>query len=219
MNKECEGKMKIEVWSDYVCPFCYIGKRRLEEAIQEAGLEGKVDVVYKAYELDPNAVATSDKSMVTALMEKYQMSSEEAKTMTDNVEMQAKSVGLDYNFEKMTPANTFHAHRLAKFAEEENLGEEMTERLLHAYFIEGEKIGTYETLQKIAEEVGLSKERTKEMLHSEGYIDVVKKDIEEASQIGVQGVPFFVLNRKYALSGAQSTETFVEALRKAQNDA
>lgn len=211
--------MKIEVWSDYVCPFCYIGKRRLEEAIEKAGLDGDVKVIYKAYELDPNAVATSGKSMVTALSEKYQMSLEEAKAMTDNVEAQAKSVGLAYDFEKMTPANTFHAHRLAKFAEENNLGEEMTERLLHAYFIEGEKIGTYETLQNLAEEVGLSKDQTKEMLHSEKYIDDVKKDVEEASQIGVQGVPFFVLNRKYALSGAQSTETFVEALQKAHSEA
>lgn len=211
--------MKIEVWSDYVCPFCYIGKRRLEEAIQKAELAGKVDVVYKAYELDPNAVATSDKSMVTALSEKYQMSIEEAKAMTANVEVQAQSVGLVYNFDKMTPANTFHAHRLAKFAEENDLGEEMTERLLRAYFIEGEKIGTYETLIALSEEVGLTKEQTTEMLHSEKYIDDVKKDIEEAGQIGVQGVPFFVINRKYALSGAQSTEAFIEALEKAQSDA
>lgn len=211
--------MKIEVWSDYVCPFCYIGKRRLEEAIEEAGLKEDVEVIYKAYELDPNAVATSDKSMVTALSEKYNMSVEEAKAMTENVEMQAKSVGLAYDFEKMTPANTFHAHRLAKFAEDEKLGEEMTERLLKAYFIEGEKIGTYETLLQLAEEVGLSKEQTEKMLHSEEYIDEVKKDIEEASQIGVQGVPFFVIDRKYALSGAQATETFVEALQKAHSEA
>lgn len=217
-NKESEEKMKIEVWSDYVCPFCYIGKRRLEEAIQEAALEKEVEVVYKAYELDPNAASTSDKSMVTALSEKYGMSLEEAKATTENVQIQAESVGLKYDFDKMQTANTFHAHRLAKFAEKEGLGEEMTERLLRAYFTEGEKIGTYETLQKLAEEIGLSKERTKEMLHSEEYIDAVKKDIEEAGQIGVRGVPFFVINRKYALSGAQPTETFVEALQKAKNE-
>lgn len=207
--------MKIEVWSDYVCPFCYIGKRRLEEAIEMAGLNDEVEVVFKAYELDPNAVATSDQSMVTMLAEKYNISLEEAKAMTDHVATQAQSVGLSYDFEKMTPANTFQAHRLAKFAEEKQLGDEMTERLLHAYFVEGEKIGKYETLMNLAEEVGLSKEETQAMLHSDAYIDDVKKDIEEASQIGVQGVPFFVINRQFAISGAQPAETFVEALQKA----
>lgn len=207
--------MKIEIWSDYVCPFCYIGKRHLEQAIQEAGLQEKVEVVYKAYELDPNAPATSDKSMRTVLEEKYKIASEEAKAMTDNVAEQAKAVGLAYDFDKMTRANTFQAHRLAKFAEEEGLGQEMTERLLHAYFIEGKKIGAFETLLALAEEVGLSAERTQEMLHSEAFNDEVKKDIQEAGQIGVQGVPFFVIDRKYALSGAQPVATFVEALQKA----
>lgn len=207
--------MKIEVWSDYVCPFCYIGKRHLEEAIEKAGIKEKVEVVYKAYELDPNAPATSEKSMAEVLSEKYKMSLEEAKVMTDNVTAQAKAANLMYDFDKMTRANTFQAHRLAKFAEEEGLGEEMTERLLYAYFTEGEKIGTFETLLKLAEEVGLSKEQTEKMLHSEAFIDEVKKDIEEAGQIGVQGVPFFVIDRKYALSGAQPVATFVEALQKA----
>ena len=214
-RKECVEIMKIEVWSDYVCPFCYIGKRHLEEAIQLAGLEDKVEVVYRAFELDPNTPATSEKSMAAVLSEKYNMSIEEAKAMTENVAAQAKAVNLIYDFEKMTPSNTFQAHRLAKFAEEAGLGEKMTERLLYAYFTEGEKIGTFETLLKLAEEVGLSKEQTKEMLHSEAFIHEVKKDIEEAGQIGVQGVPFFVIDRKYALSGAQPVTTFVEALQKA----
>ncbi|MDS9472134.1 DsbA family protein [Sporosarcina pasteurii] len=209
--------MKIEVWSDYVCPFCYIGKRRLEEAIKASGLE-EVEVVYKAYELEPNAIATSDESMIEVLAGKYKISIEEAKAMTDNVALQAQSVGLNYDFEKMRPANTFHAHRLAKFAEQEGLGEQMTEQLLHAYFIEGEKIGTFETLVELSKKLGLSEERTKEMLHSEEFADDVKEDIKEAGQIGVQGVPFFVINRKYAISGAQPTETFVNALRKAAGE-
>lgn len=206
--------MKIEVWSDYVCPFCYIGKRHLEEAIQEAGLAGKVDVIYKAYELDPNAPAISEKSMETVLVEKYNVSVEEANRMTDNIAEQAKAVNLAYDFDKMTRANTFQAHRLAKLAEEEGLGEEMTERLLSAYFIEGKKIGAFETLIALAEEVGLSTEGVEKMLHSEEFNDAVKKDVEEAGQIGVQGVPFFVIDRKYALSGAQPVATFVEALQK-----
>ncbi|AOV06632.1 DsbA family oxidoreductase [Sporosarcina ureilytica] len=209
--------MKIEVWSDYVCPFCYIGKRRLEDAIKESGLE-EVEVIYKAFELEPNSIATSDESMIKVLAEKYKISIEEAKAMTDNVALQAQSVGLNYDFKKMRPANTFHAHRLAKFAEQEGLGEQMTEQLLHAYFIEGEKIGMFETLVELAKKLGLSEERTNEMLHSEEFVDEVKADIKEAGQIGVQGVPFFVINRKYAISGAQPTETFVKALQKAANE-
>lgn len=209
--------MKIEVWSDYVCPFCYIGKRRLEEAIEEAGLED-VEVIYKAFELEPNSVATSEETMVEALAKKYKISNEEAKAMTDNVAIQAQSVGLYYDFEKMSPANTFHAHRLAKFAEQEGLGDKMTEELLHAYFIEGAKIGTFETLIEISNKLGLPEEKTREMLDSEEFVDDVKEDIKEAGQIGVQGVPFFVINRKYAISGAQPTETFVNALQKAANE-
>lgn len=207
--------MKIEVWSDYVCPFCYIGKRRLEEAIEQANLTDQVELVYKAYELDPNTVADSDESMVEVLAKKYNTSLEEAKAMTDNVALQAETVGLAYDFEKMNPANTFQAHRLAKLAEESNVGEEMTERLLKAYFIEGQKIGTVDTLVTLAEEVGLDKVQVQDVLASEKYIEDVKKDIAEAGQIGVQGVPFFVIDRKYAISGAQTTDTFVDALQKA----
>ena len=128
--------MKIEVWSDYVCPFCYIGKRRLEEAIESTGLGDKVEVVFKAFELDPNSPATSNETMQEVLAGKYNMSIEEAKSMTDNVVTQAESVGLKYNFSTMKPANTFNAHRLAKLAEQEGLGAEIAEQLLHAYFIE-----------------------------------------------------------------------------------
>ena len=118
--------MKIEVWSDYVCPFCYIGKRRLEEALEETGLKEKTEVVFKAFELDPNSPDASDEPMQAVLAKKYGMSIEEAKKMTENVEIQAKTVGLDYDFDKVTPANTFRAHRLAKLAEQEGLGAAFT---------------------------------------------------------------------------------------------
>lgn len=206
--------MKIEVWSDYVCPFCYIGKRRLEEALDATGLGEKAEVVFKAFELDPNSPDTSDESMQEVLAKKYGMSIEEAKKMTDNVEVQAKTVGLDYDFAKMTPANTFRAHRLAKLAEQEGIGAELSERLLQAYFIEGQKIGTSDVLLSIAEEVGLERNRVKEVLESDEFEEEVRNDIVEAGQIGVRGVPFFVINRKYAISGAQPADAFAEALRK-----
>lgn len=207
--------MKIEVWSDYVCPFCYIGKRRLEEALASTGLGEKVEVIFKAYELDPTSPKTSNKLMVDVLAEKYNMSVEEAKAMTENVVEQAKTVQLNYDFANLRPANTFDAHRLAKFAEQENLGAEAAEKLLEAYFVEAKEIGKHEELLKVAEEIGLSKEGTQEVLATDVFSDEVKKDIEEARQIGVQGVPFFVIDRKYAISGAQPAETFANALQKA----
>ena len=206
--------MKIEVWSDYVCPFCYIGKRRLEEALEETGLGDKVEVIYKAYELDPNSPKTSNQTMQEVLATKYNMSIEEAKNMTNNVVEQAKTVGLNYNYDEMKPANTFDAHRLAKLAAQEKVGEEVTESLLHSYFIEGEAIGTEDVLTRIAEEAGISAERIKAVLASDEFASEVKADIAEAREVGVQGVPFFVINRKYAISGAQPAETFADAIRK-----
>ncbi|WP_203248178.1 DsbA family oxidoreductase [Sporosarcina beigongshangi] len=206
--------MKIEIWSDYVCPFCYIGKRRFEEALKETGLEENAEVIFKAFELDPNSPATSDESMEEVLAKKYGTSIDEAKKMTDNVVVQAKTVGLDYDFSKMTPANTFNAHRLAKLAEQQGLGAQVSERFLKAYFIDAEKIGTEDVLLRLAEEVGISRERAQQVLDSDEFAAEVRADITEAGQIGVQGVPFFVINRKYAISGAQPAEAFAEALRK-----
>jgi len=212
-------KMKIEIWSDYVCPFCYIGKRRLEEALEQTGLGEKAEVVFKAYELDPNSPAVSDTLMTEVLAQKYGMSVGEAKKMTDNVVEQAKTVGLNYNFDVMTPANTFNAHRLAKLAEEEGFDKTVSESLLKAYFIDGEKIGTEEVLLRIAEEAGISRVRAKAVLDSDEFADDVRMDIAEAQQIGVKGVPFFVIDRKYAISGAQPAEAFANALRQAAEEA
>lgn len=212
------GKLKIEIWSDYVCPFCYIGKRRLEEALEQTGLGEKAEVVFKAYELDPNSPAVSDTLMKESIAKKYGMSVEEAKKMTDNVVDQAKSVGLDYNFDAMTPANTFNAHRLAKLAEQEGFDKIVSENLLKAHFIDGEKIGTEDVLLRIAEEAGISRGRAKAVLDSDEFADDVRSDIAEAQQIGVKGVPFFVINRKYAISGAQPAEAFANALRQAAEE-
>lgn len=210
--------MKIEIWSDYVCPFCYIGKRRLEEALEQTGLGEKAEVVFKAYELDPNSPAVSGTLMTEVLAKKYGMSVEEAKKMTDNVVDQAKSVGLNYNFDVMTPANTFNAHRLAKLAEQEGFDKTVSESLLKAYFIDGEKIGAEDVLLRIAEEAGISRDRAKAVLDSDEFADDVRMDIAEAQQIGVKGVPFFVIDRKYAISGAQPAEAFANALRQAAEE-
>ena len=206
--------MKIEIWSDYVCPFCYIGKRRLEEALQKMNLGDKTEVVFKAFQLDPNTPVGAEKSVPEGLAKKYGISLDEAKQMLENVAVQAKTVSLDYDVDNMKGANTFSAHRLAKLAETEGKGAAASERLLKGHFVNGEVIDSEETLLAIAEEVGLSKERAQQTLQSDEFADDVKKDIVEAGQLGVQGVPFFVINRKYAISGAQPVEAFTQALEK-----
>lgn len=206
--------MKIEVWSDFVCPFCYIGKRRLEEAIQTTGLGDQIEVVFKAYQLDPNTPESSNESMLDDLASKYKVSVDEAKNMLTNIAEQAKTVGLEYKIDDMKVANTFKAHRVAKLAEQKGLADKMTEKLLHSYFVEGEAIGDKDVLLHIAENVGLKKDEVEQVLDSTDFTDEVNADIREARQIGVQGVPFFVINRKYAISGAQPAEAFANALEK-----
>ncbi|MEZ7173388.1 DsbA family protein [Sporosarcina sp. OR05] len=206
--------MKIEIWSDYVCPFCYIGKRRLEEALASTNLAGQVEVEFKAYQLDPNTPTTSEAPMLDGLAKKYGVSLDEAKNMMANVAEQAKTVGLHYDVDGMKVANTFNAHRLAKLAATEGKADAVSERLMQGSFLKGEALGKEETLLNIAEEAGMSKEHVSAMLQSDEFAADVQQDIEEARQIGVQGVPFFVINRKYAISGAQPAQAFAEALEK-----
>ena len=206
--------MKIEIWSDYVCPFCYIGKRRLEEALKATDLEGRAEVVFKAFQLDPNTPEGSEGSVPAGLAKKYNIGLDEAKGMLQNVAVQAKTVGLDYDVEGMKEANTLKAHRLAKLAEHEGKGAAISERLLQGHFVNGETLDNDATLLAIAEEAGLSADRVQQVLQSDEFAEDVKRDIEEAGQIGVRGVPFFVINRKYAISGAQPAEAFVQALEK-----
>lgn len=210
--------MKIEVWSDYVCPFCYIGKRKLEQALEKTGFSNEAEIIFKSYELDPNSPEVSEETTVSALARKYGTTEAEAQSMTANVSAAAKEVGLDYNFSKIRPANTFNAHRLVKWAQEHGKAAELSENLFRAYFIENREIGRKEVLAHIAEETGLSRKEAESALDSERYTDDVREDIEEGRQLGVQGVPFFVLNRKYAISGAQPDEVFEQALRKAEEE-
>ncbi|GGH81725.1 putative DsbA family dithiol-disulfide isomerase [Pullulanibacillus pueri] len=210
--------MKIEVWSDFVCPFCYIGKRRLEEALNQLPNMENIEVQFKSFELDPQAKRDYGKDIHTMLAEKFGTSYEQGKVMNDRMKEQAKEVGLTYNFDTMIPTNTFDAHRLMHFAHDHNKEAEMTERLLHAYFTESKHIGDHETLSELASEVGLDQNAVKTMLVGTDYADAVRADEQEARQLGVQGVPFFVLNRKYAISGAQPLNVFVEALQKVQQE-
>lgn len=206
--------MKIEVWSDFVCPFCYIGKRRLENAMKEFSHRDAITVEYKSYQLDPTAEYVPGESFYETFSNKKGMPIDQVKAMNHQLKQQAAEVGLDYNFDDMKHANTFDAHRVAKLAAEQGKGKEMTERLLYAYFTESRLVSDHATLIELAEEVGLKKEDVEQVLKGDNYSKAVQTDIDLAGQIGVQGVPFFVFNEKYAVSGAQPPEVFSEVLEK-----
>ena len=206
--------MKIEVWSDFVCPFCYIGKRRLETALEAFPNNESVTVEYKSYQLDPTARHIPGKDFYETFSELKGMPIGQVKTMNQQVGEQAKTVGLDYRFDTMQYANTFDAHRVAQFAIKNGKGNEITERFLHAFFTESELLSNHDTLVKLAVQVGLDEDEVKKLLQSEKYSQQVNEDIDVARQIGVQGVPFFVFNEKYAVSGAQTSEVFTGVLEK-----
>ncbi|MBW4839699.1 MAG: DsbA family oxidoreductase [Paenibacillaceae bacterium] len=210
--------MKIEVWSDFVCPFCYIGKRRLEKALELFDYRDEIEIVYRSFELDPVAPKDTESSIHELLAVKYGLSLEQAQESNRNVAQQAQAEGLTYNFDTIVPTNTFDAHRVAHYAGEQGKAKEMTERLFRAYFTDSLHIGERETLVRLAEEVGLNGSAVRDLLEQDAYADEVREDEDEARRLGIRGVPFFVLRGKYAVSGAQPLEIFQGALLRAWED-
>ena len=184
----------------------------MEDAIKQ--IDHPIEVSYRCYELDPNQGRDVKENMYESLAKKYGMSVDEAKANTQNVVQMAKEVGLDFQMDTLKLTNTFDAHRLTMYAKTKGLMHEMTERILHAHFTESKHIGDHETLTELAVEVGLDRTEVKNMLNSDQMADVVRADEQLARQYRVTGVPFFLINQKYALTGAQPTETFVQALKK-----
>ncbi len=206
--------MNIEMWSDIACPFCYIGKRRLELALTSFPHRDKVKVIYRSFELDPNAPRDIELDVYDILSKKYGTSREQAISMSAGVAEQARSVGLTFNFDTMVLTNTFDAHRLIHHAGKQGLAGEMKERLLYAYFTESRHLGDHETLATLAEETGLDRSDVLRMLKEGDYTEVVRADEQEAERLRIRGVPYFVVNRKYAISGAQPVEAFAGALEQ-----
>lgn len=207
--------MKIEVWSDIACPFCYIGKRRLEEALTQFPHKDQVEVELKSFELNPNASLNTGKSIYEEFSTKYGMSIEQAKQTAEGIAQQAATVGLTFNFDELIPTNTFNAHRLIKWAKLQRKEAAITEKLLYAYFTESKDLGSFETLADIAEASGLEREGALRILNDKNlYANDVWSDEDAAKQYGIRGVPYFIINQKYAISGAQPTETFAGALQK-----
>jgi predicted DsbA family dithiol-disulfide isomerase len=208
--------MRVDIWSDVVCPWCYVGKRRFEAAL--ARFPHEVDVHWHAFELDPGAPTHREGSYDARLAEKYGVSVDEAAAMTANMTAVAATEGLDFRFDLARPGNTFDAHRLLHLAAEHGVQDAVKERLLRATFTEGEPIADRETLVRLAAEAGLDAAEAREVLATDRFADDVRADEDHARHLGITGVPFFVVAEKYGVSGAQPADLLLQVLERAWDE-
>ena len=207
--------MKVEIWSDIMCPFCYIGKRHFENALAQIEHTNSIEIEWKSFQLDPTIPKKVEKiSVYQYLADAKGMSLSESKKMHDNVVQSAKNIGLTYNYDNAVIANSFDAHRMIQFAKTKGLGDQLEEALFKAYFTDGKNIGDINDLLEIGVSIGIEKSTLKAVLESDQFTNEVNNDISEAQQIGVRGVPFFVFDRKYAISGAQPISVFIETIEQ-----
>ena len=207
--------MKVDIWSDVRCPFCYIGKRKFEMALDKFGHKDQIEVEWHSFELDPNTVTKPDVNPTDYLAQIKGQSREWAAEMNQRVTDTAAEVGLKFNLESAVVANSFNAHRLIQLAKSNGLDNEIEERLFIDYFTEGKNIDDREVLMEAGLSVGLERLAIEMMLKGDSFTDEVRLDQKIAQQIGIQGVPFFVFDQKLAVSGAQPPETFLGALEQA----
>lgn len=204
--------INVDVWSDVVCPWCYIGKRKFEEGARRAGVP--VEIRYHSFELSPGTPIDSGVSEVELLMQHKGLPEVQAQQMLDQVTAVAAGVGLDFHFESTRATGTLPAHELLHFAKAHGRQLELKERLLRAHFVEGGHVGRLDDLVGYAAEVGLDADAARAALVQHTYLDDVQADIARAAAYGIQGVPFFVIDGRYGISGAQDPETFAQALRQ-----
>jgi predicted DsbA family dithiol-disulfide isomerase len=207
--------MKVKIWSDVVCPYCYIGKREFENALARFPHKDEVEVEWKSFELDREAPVRVPEDTYDRLAKKYGRTREQAKEMVAGVVERARTVGLHFDMEHAVNGNSLDAHRLLHFAKAKGKADAVKERLFKAHFVLAEHIGDREVLKRIATEVGLDGAEVEEMLAGKTFTEAVHADEYEAQQIGVRGVPFFVLDDRYAVNGAQASEHFLGALQQA----
>jgi predicted DsbA family dithiol-disulfide isomerase len=212
-------KMQVEIWSDVACPWCYLGKRRFEKALSEFEHRDQVEVIWRSYQLDPEAPRTSDTKVSEIVASKYGISEEQAMAANTRIAQMGAEEGIDYHFENTFYGNTFNAHRLIHLGAKHNLQDAVKERLMKAYFSEGAKIGDTEQLVKAVSEVGIDPDEIRAVLDSDEYADEVRADVRRARQFGIQGVPFFAIDETYGISGAQPLEVFQQVLDKAWAEA
>ena len=207
--------MKIEVWSDYACPFCYIGEKRLQRALNELGKD--IEVEFKSFELDP----TASKEVISATDErfaqKYGLSLDSARKKIEQISLMGRNEGIDFKYLTTRYTNTFDSLRLTKFAQEKG-HDEIIIKLFDAYFTKNLELSNHEILKKIAVECGLDAKEVEKVLESDSYAEKVREDEYIASKIGIHGVPYFIIGRKYGLSGAQPVEILKQAINDALTD-
>jgi predicted DsbA family dithiol-disulfide isomerase len=211
--------MKVEIWSDVVCPWCAIGKRRFEKALAQFAHRDEVDVHWRSFELDPTAPREREGVLADHLAEKYGMSRDDARGMEKQMSDTAAAEGWEFHLEHARNGNTFDAHRLIHLAAERGIQDAVKERLLRAYLTDGERIGDPETLVKLGAEAGLDTDEAREVLASDRYADEVRADERQARAYGINGVPFFVIDRKYGVNGAQPAEALLEVMETAWAEA
>jgi predicted DsbA family dithiol-disulfide isomerase len=207
--------MKIEIWSDVACPWCYIGKRRFEAALAEFPHRDSVEVQWRSYQLDPTLPEHYDGTELDYLSTRKGLAPQQVAGMFEHVAAQAKGEGLDYDFDTIVVANSFTAHRLIHLAAAHGKQDAAKERLLSDHFEHGRDIGSQEYLTGLGRDLGIDAAKVAELFTTDKYSDDVRSDFEEARALGISGVPFFVIDRKFGLSGAQPAETFTAALNQA----
>jgi predicted DsbA family dithiol-disulfide isomerase len=210
--------MNVEIWSDVVCPWCYIGKRRFERAVASFGHPDEITVTYRSFELDPSAPAQRTGSHAEHLAGKYGMTVAQAEQANEQMTQRAADEGLDFRFDLIRGGNTFDAHRLLHLAKDHGLQPEMKERLMRATFTEGLPIADKRALARLATEAGLPAPEVQALLDGDAYADAVRADEQQAARYGITGVPFFVADGKYAVSGAQPPEVLLQLLQRAYDE-
>lgn len=207
--------MKVEIWSDVMCPFCYIGKRNFETALAQFANKDHVEVIWKSFQLDPTLPEVAEGSQEDYLVKRKGMPRAQVSAMLAQVTQTARQAGLEYHMDKAIMVNSQKAHQLIQFAKTKQLGDQMEERLFRAFFTEGKNIADLDTLSQLGKDIGLDESELQEAFTDERYRELMQRDIMEAQTLGVTGVPFFVFDRKYAVSGAQPPQAFSETLDKA----
>lgn len=214
------AKMKIEIWSDIACPFCYIGKRHYELAIQKLEDSSSIELEWYSYQLDPTIPSEKEDraGYYDYLQDRKGMSRDQVDKMFEGVKAMGAEVGIEFNFDKAIVANSLDAHRLLHLAKSKGLSDIGEETLFKAHFTDGLDVGDKEVLLSLGKQMGLDEDAVQQVLKSNQFAFEVNQDIQEAANIGVQGVPFFVFNRKYGISGAQPVEAFKETIEKALSE-
>ena len=212
---ETPTTVKIEIWSDVVCPFCYLGKKKVEQAVQKLNAEDKVEIVWHSFQLDPEFPTNTSVPSIENLSERKGYPIDQVREMCASLTQQGKGYQIEFAFEKALTFNTNDAHRLIQWGKTLGKGSELKEALMQAYFSEGTDLSQQENLLAVVEKVGLDKEKAQSVLESDVFAQDVQQDIYRSQQLGIRGVPFFLINGETAISGAQADPVFEQAIGEA----